>query len=512
MDRTMKLEQLIGNNTDINLRGDKNLSISSIAVNSKACIEGSLFVAVPGVRHDGNTYIPEAIEKGARAIVVQKGSVIPSCDTNVSIIEVDNPRAFLASTSALFYGEPTKALQVLGITGTNGKTTTTYLIESICREAGISIGVIGTNNIRLNGEILGKLPNTTPESLEFQRIAFEMVEAGAKVLVSEISSHAIAMNRVDTVHFDIAVFTNLSRDHLDFHGDMESYGNTKKRLFTELLVNSDKHNKVAIINLDDPWGERIACEAHTALARFSLDRESKAEFRVLEERLNMNGIVATIKYPFGEMGISSRLIGRHNLYNIIASIACAKHLSIKDNAIQSGVAKLTRVPGRLERVDNTKGKKVYIDYAHTPAALENVLTTLKALNSDRIITVFGCGGNRDKGKRSGMGRVAESLSDMVILTNDNPRDEVEETIIEDIERGFNTFKKVPGEKLKNSGSKNNYYSVILDRKEAIRVAITIMKEDDVLLIAGKGHEDYQIMGSEVFHFDDYKIASELLHV
>ena len=508
----MKLEKLVENSTDISFRGDKNLSINSIAVNSKACTPGALFVAVSGVRHDGNIYIPEAVAKGACAIVVQKGSKIPSFDENVSIIEVDNPRAFLASTSALFYGEPTKALQVLGITGTNGKTTTTYLIESICREAGISIGVIGTNNIRLNGEILEKLPNTTPESLEFQKIALQMVESGAKVLVSEVSSHAIAMNRVDNVHFDIAVFTNLSRDHLDFHGDMENYGNTKKRLFTELLTNSDKHNKVAIINLDDPWGERIACETHTALARFSLDRESKAEFRVLEERFSMNGIVATIKYPGGEMGVSSRLIGRHNIYNIIASIACAKYLLIKDDAIQSGIAKLSRVHGRLERVDNTKGKKVYIDYAHTPAALENVLTTLKPLHPTRIITVFGCGGNRDKGKRSGMGAVAESLSDIVILTNDNPRDEIPQSIIEDIERGFNTFKKISGEKLKNSLSENNYYSVILDRKEAIRAALSIIKEDDVLLIAGKGHEDYQIIGSNVSHFDDYKIASELLHV
>ncbi len=510
----MKLEKIIAHNSHVQLKGDKDLSITNIAINSKACTEGSLFVALAGSQHHGNDYIEEAIVRGAKAVAIQKGSEISSPIKNVSILEVDNPRAFLAYSSALFYGEPTKELSVLGITGTSGKTTTTYLIEAICREAGMSVGVIGTNNIRLNGEVLEKLPNTTPESLEFQRIAGTMVKAGAKVLVSEISSHAISMNRVDEVHFDIAVFTNLSRDHLDFHGDMETYGNVKKQLFTELLPKSAKYKKVAIVNMDDPWGTTIAHETTVVLSRFSLDPHSKAEFCVTKERLNLNGIGATVVYPGGCIEVSSRLLGKHNLYNIIASIACAKHMDIRDEYIQRGIALCTRIPGRLERVDNNKHKKVYIDYAHKPTALENVLSTLQALNPSRIITVFGCGGNRDKGKRSAMANVAETYSNLIIITNDNPRDEDPRNIIEDIERGFTKLKKISVEEFLSSNGKSHesFYTIIADRREAIGAALSLARQDDVVLIAGKGHEDYQIIGKECTHFNDYEVASEFLNV
>ena len=386
-------------------------------------------------------------------------------------------------------------LCLVGITGTNGKTTVTYLLESIWKAGNQAAGIIGTIDYRYPGEkMISSM--TTPESPELMRIMSDMNQAGVDKLAMEVSSHALDKDRVLGCNFDAAVFTNLTQDHLDYHMSMESYLDSKKKLFTELLSASQKENKHAVINADDVYGRKIAQELGDGVITYSAhDRNCTVYARHAE--ISRGGIKATVATPSGDIGIDSSMFGSHNLSNILAAVAAAIFTGSSISSIESGIRDLKAVPGRLEQVDNDFGFSILVDYAHTPDALENVLRAVRPLTEGVLILVFGCGGDRDRTKRPKMGAIGDELSDILIVTSDNPRTEQPDRILTDIEEGVS-------DKRKSGGS---YYR-IQDRAQAIRKAVTIARPGDTVLIAGKGHEDYQILGNTKHHFDDREVAAD----
>ncbi len=479
----MKLKELLKSIKGCKIQGSEDTEILDIQYDSRAVVHGSLFVAIKGEKADGNLFAKQAIEKGAVAVVTDEECLIQGAAT----IRVDNSREALARLSAAFYGEPARKLRLVGITGTNGKTTTSFLIESILREAGLNPGVIGTISYRYAGKVL-PAPNTTPESLDLQRLLRDMVDSGVKAVVMEVSSHALAQDRVAGCIFDVGVFTNLTQDHLDYHGTMDSYFAAKARLFTDFI----DEGRAAVINMDDPKGEELSKRSVGRVIGYSKAGKGRGKESIYPKdiRFGVDGIKGTIATPSGDINIKSSLVGEFNLHNILAAVGAGLGLGLPVDAIEKGIESLKNVPGRLERVDAGQAFTILVDYAHTPDALERVLSTLKGLTDKRIITVFGCGGDRDRGKRPIMGSIAVRYSDMVVVTSDNPRTEEPLRIIEDIKAGM------------REGS----YMTIPDRREAIKAAIENAKEGDVVLLAGKGHEDYQIIGKEKTHFDDREEA------
>ncbi|MEW6146003.1 MAG: UDP-N-acetylmuramoyl-L-alanyl-D-glutamate--2,6-diaminopimelate ligase [Thermodesulfobacteriota bacterium] len=475
--------------------GDDGLEISGISIDSNKVKEGYLFAALKGEKTDGHRYIDSALGNGARALLVEDEPG-RTCH-GVSVIVAEDSRESLAKAAANFYGNPADELCLAGVTGTNGKTTVTYLLESIWKEERRNPGVIGTIEYRYAGRRVDA-PMTTPESLDLMRLLREMRDSGVDCAAMEVSSHAIDRKRVLECHFDAAVFTNLTQDHLDYHGTMENYYNAKKKLFTELLRDSNKKNKFSIINIDDPFGREIARIAPGAVLTYSL-RDKNASVFAESYRVSEEGITARVDTPYGRVEIKSPLFGEHNLSNILASVAAALSLGSPPGAVERAVASFTAVPGRLERVENALGFQVLVDYAHTPDALKNVLNAVRPLTAGKVILVFGCGGDRDRTKRPKMGIIGRELTDVLIVTSDNPRTESPEDIIDDIERG-----------VFESGTDNRPYFRISDRKEAIRKALGIAREKDTVLIAGKGHEDYQILGTRKFPFDDRTVAGDIL--
>ncbi|MEQ9618193.1 MAG: UDP-N-acetylmuramoyl-L-alanyl-D-glutamate--2,6-diaminopimelate ligase [Deltaproteobacteria bacterium] len=476
-----------------NLHGHDSLEISGISFDSQQIRDSYLFVALRGEKTDGHEYVESAVEQGAKAVILEEH---PQKDfPGVSIIEVPDSREALAGVSANFYRHPTKELCLVGITGTNGKTTVTYLLESIWKEENKNPGIIGTIDYRFGGKKF-KASMTTPESLDLMRMLREMRDSGTDNVAMEVSSHAIDKERVLECHFDAAVFTNLTQDHLDYHGTIEDYLNVKKRLFTELLYKSEKKHTFSIINLDDPAGAEIAKDAPGELITYSL-KDVNASVYVEESRITDCGIYARVKTPYGNLEINSKLFGEHNLANILAALSSALFTGSSVEAVEAAVSGFTAVPGRLERVENPLGIRILVDYAHTPDALNNVLLAVKPLTRGRIILVFGCGGDRDRTKRPKMGIIGRERSDVLIVTSDNPRTESPEAIIDEIEHGVFQVK----------ADGRPYYRVA-DRKEAIRRAIGVAEKNDTVLIAGKGHEDYQIIGAKKYPFDDREVARE----
>lgn len=476
-----------------NLHGHDSLEISGISLDSQQIRDSYLFVALRGEKTDGHKYIESAVENGATAIISEKHprKIFPG----VTTIEVADSREALAVVSANFYKHPTKELSLVGITGTNGKTTVTYLLESIWKEENRNPGVIGTIDYRFGGKKFEALM-TTPESLDLMRMLREMRDSGTDTVAMEVSSHAIDKKRVLECHFDAAVFTNLTQDHLDYHGTIENYLNVKKKLFTELLYKSEKKDKFSIINLDDAAGARIAKEAPGELVTYSL-RDVNASVYVEESRITDYGIYALVRTPYGNLEINSKLFGEHNLTNILAALSSALSTGSSVKAVEAAISGFSTVPGRLERVENPFGFRILVDYAHTPDALNNVLLAVKPLTPGRIILVFGCGGDRDRTKRPKMGIIGREHADVLIVTSDNPRTESPESIIDEIECGV----------LEVKADSRPYYR-IADRREAIRRAIGLAEKNDTVLIAGKGHEDYQIVGVKKHPFDDREIARE----
>jgi UDP-N-acetylmuramoyl-L-alanyl-D-glutamate--2,6-diaminopimelate ligase len=502
----MKLERLLEGIDIIDISGDLRGDVSSVSYSADRCEKGSLFVAIPGLKHDGHDFIMEAIARGAQYIVHEKEFRFPS---PVTAIKVADSRGALGILARNYFQNPSANLVLIAVIGTNGKTTITFLLESILKAAGFQCGVLGTVNYRF-GDKTYPAPNTTPESYELQKILREMADAGVTHVVAEVSSHALDLKRVDDCDFDLGVFTNLTRDHLDYHLTMENYFQAKKRFFSEVLPRSRKaHPQKMVVNKDDPWGQRILAEAPLAALTYGI--ESDCQFRALDYDLSLSGITARINISDTVIAVWSSLIGKFNLYNILAAAGAAAILQIPATVIETGIGNLACVPGRLEKVETNSGFHVFVDYAHTDDALRRVLQNLTLLKEKRIITVFGCGGNRDRGKRPLMGEAAVSYSDITVVTSDNPRLEDPQAIIAEIETGIDqdSIRKVTPDQLTRwTGAR--CYTVIPDRKKAIETAIAIASAADIILIAGKGHEDYQIVGTTKLPFDDRVIAAQAL--
>ena len=418
----------------------------------------------------------------------------------VNFIFIENINDTLAHVSAKFYDYPDRKLTIIGVTGTNGKTSITYMTESILKKLNIDIGVLGTINYRF-ADYNEPSPITTPRPIELYKMMAEMVKSKIKYLIMEVSSMSLTENRVKYVDFDIAVFTNLTQDHLDYHKNMEQYFNAKRLLFYHISKSSNKKKKFAIINYDDDYGKKLLNDKNITVNKISYSTTSKFcnSFLLAQNiRFDVKSCSFTLISNFAKEEIKTNQIGLHNIYNIMAVIAICSSIGIESNKIIEALKDLSGAPGRLEQVTSNKNFSVMIDYAHTDDALKNVLSAINKLNHSRIITVFGCGGNRDKTKRPKMAEVACNMSDLVFITSDNPRKENPITIIKDIEKGAQKTNK-------------NNYKIIVDRKEAIQQAILTAKANDIVLIAGKGHEKYQIIGKSEFYFDDKEVASEILN-
>jgi UDP-N-acetylmuramoyl-L-alanyl-D-glutamate--2,6-diaminopimelate ligase len=478
-------------------------SLHSRAQNVKP---GGLFVAIQGFAADGHDYIDQALENGAVAVVAQKPVRLTS---GVALIEVEDTRKALAALAASFYGHPSEKLVVVGITGTNGKTTTSYLIERILLQAGYAPGVIGTVNYRYAGETYDN-PVTTPESLDLQRILSRMLAAGVTHVILEVSSHALDLHRVDACWMDVGVFTNISQDHLDYHQDMENYWRCKKSLFTDILRSGPKQkHAAAVINRNDPKGEELVRIAD--LKKITVGDAQDNTVRSDISQQDLSGIAGRIDTPAGSFDFRSSLVGRYNCENILCAAGVAVALDVSPATIKDGIEDAAVIPGRLEPIPNQGRRFVYVDYAHTPDALRNVLAALTAIAVRRVLCVFGCGGDRDRGKRPQMGKIAAQMCDLAIVTSDNPRSEPPLVIIDQILLGTRQVcrKEYSAAELGN-GTPEKGYTVEPDRRKAIRLAIAASRPGDTVLIAGKGHETYQILGGRTIAFDDRTVAAQAL--
>jgi len=490
----------------IRTSGDLEEEVSTVCYAADQCQEGSLFVAIPGLKHDGHDFIGEAIARGAKYIVQEKDVQLPR---PVTAINVASSRRALGILAKNYFGNPSANIVLIAVIGTNGKTTITYLLESILQGAGFKCGVLGTVNYRFNDKTY-PAPNTTPESYELQKILRQMADDGVTHVIAEVSSHAIDLKRVDDCDFDLGIFTNLTRDHLDYHKTMENYFQAKKRFFSEVLPQSRKyHSRKMVINSDDQWGQRILAE--TPLKALTYGIETNCNTKASDYEFSLSGIAARISIAGASLSICSPLIGKFNLYNILAAVGASSLLGIPQALIKSGIENMSCVPGRLENVGSNAGFHVFVDYAHTDDALRRVLQNLTMIKEKRIITVFGCGGNRDRGKRPLMGEAAASYSDLAIITSDNPRLEDPAVIIREIETGIDP-KKIKKVEIDQLGIMNDVhsYAVIPDREKAIEAAIRIALAGDIVLIAGKGHEDYQIVGTQKLPFNDCVVAAHAL--
>jgi UDP-N-acetylmuramoyl-L-alanyl-D-glutamate--2,6-diaminopimelate ligase len=470
--------------------------VTGIAYDSRQVKPGTIFVALRGVNADGARFVPQAIANGAIAVVAETAA---PAGVSVPWTQVPNARAALAELSAAFYKHPSEELILVGITGTNGKTTTAYVLSSIFEAAGIKCGRIGTIGYRIGNREMDA-PRTTPEAPELQQMLRAMLAAGCGACVMEVSSHALALRRADSLRFAAGVFTNLTRDHLDFHGDMEAYFNAKRRLF-ELLP----EGAVGVINVDDRRGPDFVAAAKRPVT-YAID--AAADVRPGPLTFSLEGLAFEIRTPRGLLHVRSPLVGRPNAYNILAAAATAMALDLPFSAIEAGISTLENVPGRFQVVSGQADDvRVIVDYAHTDDALKNLLETARPPASGRVVTLFGCGGDRDRTKRPLMGAVAARLSDLVIVTSDNPRSEDPERIIDEIRRGI----VMPADRIAPKGQQRGTPSLaIVDRREAIEKAIKDARSGDLILIAGKGHEKYQVIGDKTLAFDDVEVAKAAL--
>ncbi len=499
------------------LSSNHDPDINSLHYRAQDVKLGGLFVAIPGLLADGHDFIDQARMRGAHAIISQKpvqpdNSVTENTrqiKDGLTIIEVDNSRKALAGISAAFFGNPSQKLNIIGITGTNGKTTITYLIESMLSAAGLKSGVIGTINYRYMGKVFEN-PVTTPESMDLQKILAEMLKKEVTHVVLEVSSHAIDLFRVENCLIDTGVFTNLTQDHLDYHGDMNSYWLCKKRMFTEYLPSGPKKDRaVAVINRDNPKGRELFNILPVRGISTGHSTDNIIWPKIIKH--DLSGIVGNISTPAGSFDFKSPLVGKHNIENILSAVGVGIALDLSLDDIKAGIENVLSIPGRLERITGNNGRFVYVDYAHTPDALGNVLTSLKAVSDKKIICVFGCGGDRDREKRPLMGEIAGRLCDLAIVTSDNPRTEDPEKIIEQILSGL---KKTCNHEYSLSNLKTGFdkkgYVIEPDRRNAIKLGIAASRQGDTVLIAGKGHETYQILCKKTISFDDRKEAKQAL--
>ena len=476
-------------------QGSLEVSVSAVTDDSRHVRPGTVFVAVKGEREDGHAYLGRAVEAGAVALIVQDGSRLPS--VTIPAVAIRNTRQELGALTSRVLGDPSGRLRMIGVTGTNGKTTTTYLAKAVLEAAGKRVGLIGTVSYHIGSERI-EASHTTPGAVDLQHLLDRMERAGLDSVVMEVSSHALAMDRTSGCEYDTAVYTNLTQDHLDYHRSMEEYFQAKLRLFTGLQPQLKSGPKRAVLNADDPWTARIREACTAPVWTYSL--RTPSDIKANDVRLSLEGTTFAVDTPLGRLSVRSRLVGEHNVYNMLAAIGIGINESVPMDAIREGIASVGNVPGRFERVDAGQDFTVIVDYAHTEDALNRLLAAAEALKTGRIITVFGCGGDRDRGKRPKMGRVATERSDVVILTSDNPRTEDPLAILAEVEAGVRTVLK----------ARPIPYETIPDRRIAIETAIRMAKPRDMVLIAGKGHEDYQIIGKTKHHFDDREVAREAI--
>lgn len=462
--------------------GPSDAAVSGVAYRSGKVRPGDAFFCIPGFAHDGHSFAADAVRRGAAALVVER----PLAAVEAPQFRVSCAREALAIASARFEDEPSKALELIGITGTNGKTTTVYLLDSILRTAGHTTGVIGTVETRVAGERLDS-SRTTPESSDLQHLLAQMRDAGVTAAAMEVSSHAIDLHRVDAVSFAAVAFTNLTQDHLDYHHTIEEYASVKRRLFTDFEASAH------VVNIDDPNGALMAAEVPGVL---TVGRDWSAAVRAENEELFATGARFTLVTPQGSARVEFPLAGAYNVSNALVAAGCALAIGIPLDTVVAGLSAAEQVPGRLERVEVGQPFSVIVDYAHTPDSLEKALLAVKAVTRGRVIVVFGCGGDRDPDKRSLMGAVAATHADTLVITSDNPRSEDPVGIILQIEDGVRGV--APS------------YEIEVDRRRAIGRALELAEPGDAVLIAGKGHEDYQIFSDRTIHFDDREVAREEL--
>jgi len=487
-------------------RGQEDPIVRGLCHDSRAVCPGDLFIALRGALADGHVHLEQALDLGAAALLLEE--LPPGLERRgrPAAVVRDTRRA-VSPLACAFFGNPSAELQLLGVTGTNGKTSVTYLLESILCAAGRRVGVIGTVETRWPGERKRSL-NTTPDGLELQRTLRNMRTAGAEAAVMEVSSHGLALGRVDGCHFTVAAFTNLTQDHLDFHGDMGRYGEAKLLLFSEHLAKDGS----AVLNLDDPASSRFAEAARAAGARIlfvSRQAGGLADVALLEAEVNLAGSRARLRLPSGPLEVSCPLVGDFNLENLLVAAGCAVALDIAPRTLADGLASCPQVPGRIERVgaDVPGAPTILVDYAHTPDAVEKLLRTVRPLSQGRLVTVFGCGGDRDRAKRPLMAEAVARHSDRVIATSDNPRTEDPLAILRDVEVGLGKLSRVAPEALDATPAG---FTTVPDRRAAIELALGLARPEDTLVIAGKGHEDYQIIGRERLPFDDRAEARRAL--
>jgi len=466
-----------------------DLRCAGVTHDSRAVVPGMVFVALRGLTSDGAAFAPAAIAAGAAAIVAQTPPPVASA---VPWLVVADARAALASLATAYFGAPSQEMRVVGITGTNGKTTTSYLVRSIFEASGVPCGLMGTVAYQIGDRVV-EATRTTPEAPEVQQLMRQMVSEGCGACAMEVSSHALALRRVDGVHFAAGVFTNLTRDHLDFHGDMEQYFAAKRRLF-EMLPDGAP----AVVNLDDPRGQALV-EASSRPVSYAINRPADVTAGPVSSSLS--GLQLDVRTPWGVVRVESKLVGRPNVYNILAAVAVATALDVPTDAVEHGLRHLNGVPGRFQVVSGPADDvTVIVDYAHTDDALRNLLETARPMALRRLITVFGAGGDRDRTKRPLMGMVAARLSDIVVLTSDNPRSEDPARIIDEVRRGAEA----------EGRASNTELLTVIDRESAILEAVQQAGPGDVVLVAGKGHERYQEIGGERLAFDDVAVARKAL--
>jgi UDP-N-acetylmuramoyl-L-alanyl-D-glutamate--2,6-diaminopimelate ligase len=480
----MELKELIKSLDTVSVKGDININIKDISYDSRKIEEGSLFVCIDGTKTDGHMFIPDAIEKGARALIVQKEVSVPD---NITVILVENSRYALACVSDVFFNHPSSRFKLIGITGTKGKTTTTYMIKSILERAGQKVGLIGTIANHIGKEVI-YTERTTPESYNLQSLFAEMADKAVDYAVMEVSSQGLALNRVSCTDFDIGVFTNFFKDHIapHEHANMEEYFEAKMKLF--------KMCKKGLVNVDSRYSDRVLEGSKCNITTYGIDND--ADIKAVEIVKRSGSVEFTAITPWFEERIAINIPGMFSVYNALAAIAVCGLIGISYKYIKEGLEKVN-VPGRAEVVETCTDFTIMIDYAHTPDSLENILTTVRDFAPGRVISVFGCGGDRDKTKRPIMGAVSGKIAHFSIITSDNPRTEEPAAIVKDIEAG-----------IKDTGGK---YVTIVDRREAIKYAILNAKPGDIIVLAGKGHETYQTFKDKTIHFDEREVVKEILY-
>jgi UDP-N-acetylmuramoyl-L-alanyl-D-glutamate--2,6-diaminopimelate ligase len=489
----MKLDKLLMELELKTIHGNTNPEINGIAYDSRLVSEGYLFVAIKGLELDGHDYIENAIKQGATVILGEDEEKLQSCSADICLYSKDARRA-LAILAGNFYGNPSRNLGLIGVTGTNGKTSTTMLLKTILRSAGHKTGLFGTIENSLDDEVF-PASHTTPESRDLQEMLEMLVEKGAEYAVMEVSSHALALDRVYGCDFRAGIFTNLTQDHLDFHPDMEDYFQAKLRLFRQIdkLELADPQGRYLVLNSDDPYSKKIASEVSCKVIYYGIQK--KSDYMAKNIRVGLNGIYFELVHPNGILEMHLRMTGEFTVYNCLAAVAVALEEGIETDIIKNALAE-TKVPGRFEPVQEGQNFAVVVDYAHTPDSLQNAIRTARQVADNRVITVFGCGGDRDRSKRPIMGQIGTEESDYSIITSDNPRTEDPSSIMKDV--------------LAGAVEDSNKYECIIDRRKAIQKGISMAKKGDLVLIAGKGHEDYQVIGVKKYPFSDLLVAREAI--